>query len=128
MNLTTKTEYGLRALSYLRDKYNNGPINISEISSELNLSKTYIEQIFRKLKKANIIESYRGKDGGYQLSKSPSEINVGQVIRILEGDIALSNKCLEENCEVKDCASRHVFSKIDNAVSNVIDKITLDQI
>lgn len=128
MNLTTKSEYGLRALSYLRDKYNDGPININQISTELNLSKTYIEQIFRKLKKANIIESYRGKDGGYHLTKKPSEINIGKVIRILEGNISLSNKCDESNCDVEDCASRHVFSKIDSAVSNVIDTITLDQI
>ncbi|MFM1581982.1 Rrf2 family transcriptional regulator [Helcococcus bovis] len=128
MNLTTKSEYGLRALSYLRDKYDQGPINISEISIELKLSKTYIEQIFRKLKKANIIESYRGKEGGYKLKNNPSEINVGHVIRILEGNIELSHKCNDEKCSIEGCASRQVFSKIDNAVSNVIDHITLDQI
>lgn len=128
MNLTTKTEYGLRALSYLRDKYNEGPININEISSKLDLSKTYIEQIFRKLKKAGIVESFRGKDGGYKLSKHPSEINIGSVIRILEGNIELTNKCEKIDCELEDCASRQVFSKIDYAVSNVIDQITLDQI
>lgn len=128
MNLTTKSEYGLRALSYLKDKYHIGPTNITEISSNLNLSKTYIEQIFRKLKNANIIESYRGKDGGYKLKRDPSEIIVGDIIRILEGEIKLTHKCDVKNCEVEDCASREVFSKIDKAVSNVIDKITLDQL
>lgn len=128
MNLTTKTEYGLRALSYLRDKLNEGPVNINEISANLDLSKTYIEQIFRLLKKSNIIESTRGKDGGYQLAKNPSEIIIGDVIRVLEGNIQLSHKCNNENCNVEGCASREVFSKIDNAVSNVIDTITLEQI
>lgn len=128
MNLTTKSEYGLRALSYLRDKYNDGPINISEISANLDLSKTYIEQIFSKLKKANIVKSYRGKDGGYMLAKSPSEIIIGDVIRILEGNINLTDKCDITNCEVDNCASRHVFSEIDTAVANVIDQITLEQI
>lgn len=128
MNLTTKTEYGLRALQYLRDKYDNGPININEISTNLNLSKTYIEQIFRKLKKANIIESTRGKDGGYQLTKDPSKIIVGDIIRILEGNIKLTHKCNVENCKVEECASRDVFTRIDSAVSKVIDTITLDQI
>lgn len=128
MNLTTKTEYGLRALQYLRDKYDDGPININEISTNLNLSKTYIEQIFRKLKKANIIESTRGKNGGYQLKEDPSKIIVGDVIRILEGNIELSHKCKVENCQVEECASRDVFNRIDSAVSNVIDTITLEQI
>ena len=128
MNLTTKTEYGLRALQYLRDKYDNGPININEISTNLNLSKTYIEQIFRKLKKANIIESTRGKDGGYQLTKDPSKIIVGDIIRILEGNIKLTHKCNVEDCKVEECASRDVFTRIDSAVSKVIDTITLDQI
>lgn len=128
MNLTTKSEYELRALAYLRDKYDKGPVNISEISTQLNLSKTYIEQIFRKLKKANIIESYRGKEGGYKLKSDPSKINVGHVIRILEGNIELSHRCNDEKCLLQGCASRQVFSKIDNAVSNVIDHLTLDQI
>lgn len=128
MNLTTKSEYGLRALSYLRDRYNEGPINISEISANLDISKTYIEQLFSKLKKGGIVESYRGKDGGYILSKKPSEIIVGDVIRALEGNIYLTNKCDVENCQIENCASRHVFSEIDTAVSNVIDKISLDQI
>lgn len=128
MKLTTKTEYGLRALQYLRDNYNDGPININEIATNLSLSKTYIEQIFRKLKKGNIIESKRGKEGGYQLSKNPKEIIVGDIIRILEGNIKLTHKCSVENCHVEECASRDVFTRIDSAVSNVIDTITLDQI
>lgn len=128
MNLTTKSEYGLRALSYLRDRYNEGPIRITEISENLDISKMYIEQLFRKLKSAGIVESFRGKDGGYQLAKAPNQIIVGSVIRILEGHINLTYKCDKDGCEVNDCASREVFSKIDSAVSNVIDQITLDQI
>lgn len=128
MNLTTKSEYGLRALSYLRDKYNDGPININEISANLDISKLYIEQLFRKLKHAGIVESFRGKDGGYRLAKDPKTIIVGDVIRVLEGNINLTYKCAVDDCKVDDCASREVFSKIDSAVSNVIDRITLDQI
>lgn len=128
MNLTTKSEYGLRALQYLRDNKNSGPININEIANSLSLSKSYIEQIFRLLKNADIITSTRGKDGGYELAKSPKEIVLGDVIRVLEGNIKLTYKCDIENCKVEDCVSRKVFSKIDNAVSNVIDQITLDQI
>lgn len=128
MNLTTKTEYGLRALQYLRDKSDEGPVNISEISNSLNLSKTYIEQIFRKLKNAGILKSTRGKDGGYQLAYSPDKIVLGYVIRILEGNINLVYKCEVENCVVENCPSRDVFEKIDFAVANVIDKMTLDQL
>lgn len=128
MNLTTKSEYGLRALSYLREKYNEGPTNITEISDKLNISKLYIEQLFRKLKISGIVVSYRGKDGGYMLAKNPKEIIIGDVIRALEGNIRLTYKCSIDNCDIKECASREVFSKIDSAVSNVIDQITLDQI
>lgn len=128
MNLTTKSEYGLRIASYLRDKYNQGPISISEISDKLGISKLYIEQLLRKLKKAGIVKSFRGKDGGYTLAKEPSNIIVGDLIRVLEGNINLTYKCQIENCQVENCVSKGVFSQIDTAVSNVIDKITLDQI
>lgn len=128
MNLTTKSEYGLRIASYLRDRYNEGPINITEISENLNVSKLYIEQLLRKLKKAGVVESFRGKDGGYMLAQAPEEIVIGDIIRVLEGHINLTYKCDSDKCDVDGCASRGVFNKIDNAVSNVIDKITLDQL
>lgn len=128
MNITTKSEYGLRAMYLLKENYNN-TVPIAKMVKDLNISKTYLEQLFRRLKKNNLVESFRGKEGGYRLSRKPNEITLGQIIRALEGDINLSSKCNSNHiCSSIDCITRSVFFRIDSAVNSVIDNITLSDI
>lgn len=129
MKLTTRSRYGLRAIYYLKERYDQGPVALPTLVEDLNLNQNYLEQLFIKLKKAGIVESKRGKFGGYYLAKKPGEITVGQVIRALEGSIDYSADCTShENCDMIDCITRHVFIKIDQAVNDVIDNMTLDEI
>lgn len=129
MKLTTRSRYGLRAVYYLKQHYKEGPISLPSLVKDLNLSQNYLEQLFIRLKKSNIVKSKRGKYGGYILAREPKEISVGEVIRSLEGSIDYLSDCNDhENCDMIDCITRHVFIKIDLAVNKVIDNMTLDEI
>ena len=129
MKLTTRSRYGLRAVYYLKQHYKEGPISLPSLVKDLNLSQNYLEQLFIRLKKSNIVKSKRGKYGGYILAREPKEISVGEVIRSLEGSIDYLSDCNDhENCDMIDCITRHVFIKIDFAVNKVIDNMTLDDI
>lgn len=129
MKITTRSEYGLRAMYYLKQNYEDNPIPIAKMVEELCLSQNYLEQLFRSLKKDNLVISYRGKDGGYRLAKDPKDITIGSIIRSLEGDIELASKCnISHSCISIDCITRNIFYKIDSAVSDVIDNLTLQDI
>lgn len=129
MKLTTRSKYGLRAVYYLRDHYNEGPVSLPKLVEDLHLSQNYIEQLFIKLKRDQIVKSKRGAYGGYILAKDPMEISVGQVIRALEGSINYSDDCsINEKCYQIDCVTRNIFTKIDSAVNSVIDSISLAEL
>lgn len=126
MKLSTRGRYGLRAVHYLAANEENGYISVSDISNALNLPDNYLEQLIRILKNNNIVQSARGAKGGYKLSKSSSEITVGDVLRVLEGEMT-SSECVADrkNCENKDCEAYHVFAKIDNAINSAVNSITI---
>jgi len=108
--------------------YGNGPISLKDIAKKQNLSETYLEQLVAPLRKDGLVHSIRGAQGGYELSKLPIEISVGDVIRILEGSLAASD-CIEDGnheCGRADCcATRRVWEKITNSIYEVIDNTTL---
>ena len=79
MKLSTKGTYGLRAILDVAENQNIGPVSISSIADRQNLSENYLEQLMSKLKKAGLIASVRGAQGGYTLSRDPADINVGEI-------------------------------------------------
>ena len=121
MKLSTKGRYGLKAmydLAVYEDLHE--PISLKAIASNNNLSE--------QLKKSGLVNSVRGAQGGYVLSRSSKEITVGDIIRVLDGPIAPSMCLLEEvgPCiSGKDCPTRAVWKKIKDSVDDVIDNITL---
>ncbi|MGO3017914.1 MAG: RrF2 family transcriptional regulator [Anaerococcus sp.] len=126
MKLSTRGRYGLRAVYYLAENQDKGYISVSEISQNLNLPENYLEQLIRLLKKSNIVISARGAKGGYKLSRDLDDISVGEVIRVLEGEIT-SSECVQTgSCtEMNDCEAYLVFAKIDNAINSAVDSITI---
>ncbi|WP_286677084.1 Rrf2 family transcriptional regulator, partial [Aminobacterium sp. EBM-42] len=95
MKLSTKTRYGLRALLELARQYDGRtPLSITDIASKENISERYLEQLFLKLRRDGLIESVRGPQGGYLLSRAPMEITVAEVVEVLEGNIQIAD-CLE---------------------------------
>lgn len=127
MKISTKGRYGLMAMFQLALEYGNGPIPLKSIASKQNISDSYLEQLFSTLRKDKLLESVRGAQGGYMLSRDPSEITVGHILRSLEGDLAPAEcagdrtECLNED----NCASKLVFIKIKDSIDEVIDSITL---
>ena len=89
MKLSTKSRYGLRALFDIAYNSGNLPAQIQDISRRQDISPRYLEQIFQSLKKAGILKSKRGPQGGYCLSRSPEEITVRDIIVATEGALSL---------------------------------------
>ncbi len=127
MKLSTKGRYGLKAMFELSLSHSKGPISIKTIASKQNIPEQYLEQIFSKLKKAKLIKSVRGAQGGYLLSKKASEITVYDVLIVLEGPVSISD-CLidEDSCENSGgCVTKLVWAKIRDAIEDVMKSITL---
>ena len=130
MRLTTKGRYGLRAMFELAKDYGKGPIAIKTISQRQHLSIHYLEQLLSKLRRSGLIQSVRGPGGGYVLAKTPEEIRVGDIVRTLEGPVALA-KCVDESlmqevCKhVDDCVARLMWKRISSKIEEVLDGITL---
>ena len=134
MRLTTKSRYGTRLLIDLAINGDNKPIPLNNIASRQNISLKYLEQIILKLKKGGMVKTQRGLFGGYLLAKSPEEINVGDVVRTLEGTSAITDCTDDEKqqCGIcnraGDCFSRWVWIEASKAMFNRLDKITIADI
>jgi Rrf2 family protein len=111
--LSKKTKYGLKALTYIARQEDNSPVQIATIAAEENISHKYLESILLSLRKAGFLGSKKGKGGGYYLLKPSSEILMTDVIRVLEGPIAMLpcvslnfyEKC--DDCPDEDACSVH---------------------
>ena len=131
--LSKKTKYGLKAITYLAKKFESkAPVLISKLAQDEKIPKKFLEQILLDLKNHGILESKKGKGGGYQLARHPAEIMLGQVIRILDGPLApvscVSQTAYKPCKECKDehhCGIRLVMKDVREAMSNVLDKTSL---
>ncbi|HSH37065.1 Rrf2 family transcriptional regulator [Schnuerera sp.] len=128
MRLSTRGRYGLKAMFQLALHYGEGPIPLSSIANAQELSENYLEQLVSTLRKAGLLNSVRGAQGGYMLAMSPKDITVGSILRVLEGDMAPAD-CVIENangCEKEDnCVTKLVWIQIRDSINQVIDSISL---
>lgn len=126
MKISTKGRYGLKAMFDLALNYGDEPISLSSIAERRNISLSYLEQLVSQLKKAGIVKSIRGAQGGYILMDKPEKITVGQVLRALEQLAPVD--CVKEDhkCESSDaCVTRVVYKKILDSILDTVDNITL---
>lgn len=129
MNISTKSEYGLRALIYLAGHSRDEAIPAREIAEQWHVPIKYLEQILKTLKDAGIIESQLGIGGGYRLSRPSTLITAGEVIRILDGRLAPIG-CVStydyEPCEFEPaCGLKTLWARTRAAVIGVLDQTTL---
>lgn len=129
MRLSTRGHYGLKAMFDLAQNYGSGPISLKTVAERQNLSDHYLEQLIAMLRKAGLVKSMRGAKGGYLLAREPSEIKVGDVIRVLEGPIAPVH-CVSEkdpvDCNEADyCITRTVWARVRDGLAELLDSITL---
>lgn len=129
MKLSTKGKYGIKAMVDLAIHYGKLPTSIKSISKRQNISEYYLEQLFSSLRKAELIKSIRGAQGGYILNKAPSEISIADILDILEGPIEIS-ECLENGqCSNKSfCASRLFWAKLKKSIDSVTQSMTLQDV
>lgn len=132
MKMSTKARYGLRALVDLAKNSQEGPVSISSISERQKISENYLEQLLAKLRKAEIIKSVRGSQGGYILAKDAENISVGEVLRTLEGDLSPVECPLindEIDCNDEDtCVTKYVWKKVNDSINDAVDKITIGEL
>ena len=130
--LSNKAKYALRALFALSKKYDQGPVLISDLAAEEGIPKKFLELILLELKNQGILQSKKGKGGGYLLGKNPDSITLGQVIRILDGPLAplpcvsqiAYRKC--DECEDEStCGIRIVMKEVRDATARILDGASL---
>ena len=129
MKLSTKGRYGVKAMVDLAINYGEEPVSIKSISERQSISEYYLEQLFSTLRRAELIKSIRGAQGGYILNRSPEQITIHQIIEVLEGPIEVSN-CLEDAAcnNIDCCATRLLWKKIKDSIDSVTSSITLKDI
>ena len=128
MKLSTKGRYGLRALLDVAVHSDEELVSISSIAARENISEAYLEQLMAKLKKAGLIVSQRGAQGGYRLAKPPGQISVGDILRALEGnlDAVTCPGLSEEGCSgAESCITKYVWQKINDSITKTVDEISL---
>ncbi len=130
--LSKKTKYGLKALTFLASQKDKAPIQIAEIAKEENISQKFLESILLSLKKSGFLGSKKGKGGGYYLIKEPQEVLMTDVMRVLEGPIAMVpcvslnfyEKC--DDCpDEKSCSVNKLMLKVRDANLTIFRNNTL---
>lgn len=128
MKISTKGRYALRLMLDLALNDTGEPVSLKDIAKKESISDKYLEQIISVLNKAGYVRSVRGAQGGYMLRKKPEEYTVGMILRQTEGSLAPVS-CVEDgefSCEhIDDCVSQIVYKKLNDAINEVVDGITL---
>jgi Rrf2 family cysteine metabolism transcriptional repressor len=115
-------------------RHGQGPVSLSDVAQAQSISLGYLEQIFPLLKDAHLVESTRGARGGYELSRAPQQITVGDVVRALEEGYIMPLKCIPQetgqaSCGRQDfCAARDVWRKMHEGIVEVLDSTTLEDL
>ncbi|MEO7313392.1 MAG: Rrf2 family transcriptional regulator [Chitinophagaceae bacterium] len=132
--LSQKAKYALQALGLLTARYEKGPVLISEIADQKKIPIKFLENILLELKHADILESYRGRTGGYALKVHPKSVKLSQIIRIVNGPIAMLS-CVSlnfykacDNCTEQICKINPVMAEARDAVLKILDRRTLADI
>ena len=129
MRLSTRGEYGVRAMVALARAYGERPVSLNELAESESISLSYLEQLFAELRKAGLVSAVRGAYGGYRLAKQPEEITVGDVVRPLEPvsltsctDPGASRDCCTRR---PDCATRVFWQSVNARLAEALDSTTL---
>ena len=130
--LAQKTRYALRSLLYLAEKADGSPVRLATIADTQQVPPKYLELIMLDLKKGGLVRSARGPRGGYVLARDPEQISFGEIVRVIEGPIALV-PCASVNFYARcgdchdeaTCAIRRIFGAVRDQTSTLLDSISL---
>ncbi|MEX2080675.1 MAG: Rrf2 family transcriptional regulator [Dehalococcoidia bacterium] len=128
MRVSTRSDYGLRALIELAGNYGGGPLQSSEIALRRHVPEQYLDQLLTTLRKAGFIRSVRGPAGGHELVRDPSTIRIREVIEALEGSLAPVG-WLDEPAEMTDhphkCGQREIWERIRDTTAEILEQYSV---
>lgn len=130
MKVSTRGEYGVRAMVALARHHGEGPMSIADIARESSVPAAYLEQLVAPLRRAGLVKSKRGAHGGYTLARTPDLVRVGDVYRVMEGPVAPMD-CVSENEEdqtcplIEGCETRPIWLKVRDSIVDALDSTTL---
>ncbi|MEI6602958.1 MAG: Rrf2 family transcriptional regulator [Clostridia bacterium] len=127
MKLSTKGRYGLRAIVDMAVYSNGEHVSINSIAERQGISANYLEQVFSTLRKAGLIKSIKGAQGGYSLARKPKEMTIGEIIRALEGDLAIVDEADPSDADsmMKKVIKTSVWDRMNQSLNQVVDGITV---
>ena len=130
--LSQKTRYAIRAMQHLADRYGEGPVQLGEIAAAQKIPANFLTTILSELGRAGVLESQRGRDGGYWLAKPPQELTYGNLVRLMRGSLALvpcASRNAHERCSncvaEDDCRLRALMLKVRDQTAELLDSIYL---
>ena len=130
MRISSRCEYGLRAMVFLAAREDRRPVPLPEIAAGEGIPAPFLERILARLRESGLVKATRGVSGGYQLARPPGDVAVGDVVTALEGPLCLVG-CVPDDggCErAESCASRVVWRRLDGAISDALNSITLEDL
>src|SRR4051794_22649490 len=133
--LSRKVRYALRALYALAADEGPGPVLIADLAERERIPRKFLEAILLELKNAGVLQSKKGKGGGYSLSRAPDQITMGEIIRVIDGPLA-PVPCVSEKAYARcdgcadeaTCGTRLVMKQVRDAIAGIVDNTTLAQI
>lgn len=130
MKISTRGQYGARALVDLALRYGEGSVLLKDIARRQGISVRYLQHLLTPLIKAGIVKSVRGAHGGVALAKSPDQVRLGEAIQLLEGSIS-PVECVDDPATCSrygECVTRDVWADLKKAMTNVLDSTTLEDL
>mgnify|MGYP000988310251 CR=1 FL=1 len=127
MKLSTRSRYGTRLMLKLALNYQKGPISLKDIAQQEEISEKYLSQLVIPLRASGLIYSLRGFQGGYQLSKSPSQISIKDIVQALEGNIS-PVECVKNPSicsKADDCSVRDMWGDLYKKIHETLDSVSL---
>ena len=132
MKLTTKGRYAVMAMADLASFQSNKPVSLNDISLRQNISLSYLEQLFAKLKTGKLVKSIRGPSGGYILEKNPKDIKLSNIIFAVDEQVKTLN-CKKEskrgcNGKAVKCITHNLWDDLEKHINDFFDKVSLNDL
>lgn len=129
MKISTKGRYGLKAMIDIAMYSNSEAVTIKSISERQNISEGYLEQIFSALRKSGLVLGRKGAQGGYSLSKPIDKITIGEILRVLEGELVLVDVSNMNSVDaLESCINENLWNVINKNINDYFDSITLEDL
>lgn len=129
MRLTSKGRYAVTAMLDVALHANKGPVPLADISERQEISLSYLEQLFSRLRRHKLVDSVRGPGGGYRLGRNAAEIAIGEVIRAVDESVDATRCQGKSNCQQgQRCLTHNLWTDLSNRISSFLDDITLGEL